>query len=81
MVTCGIWFKSGILAPPPMIMKNPIKAKLAGEAIVAMMAELTTRLSGLSEEGRQRILDEYAPLMAKLHSKHSEALAEGVPEC
>jgi hypothetical protein len=61
-------------------MENRVKAKLAGEAIVAMMAELARRLSGLSEEERRRILDEYAPLMAMLHWKHSEALAGGIPE-
>jgi hypothetical protein len=81
MVTCEIWFKRGIFTPPSMIMTNPVKTRLAGEAIVVMMAELTTRLSGLSEEERQRILDEYAPLMAMLHSKHLEALAERVLEC
>jgi len=80
MVTCGIRFKRGIVTSPSLIMQNSIKAKLAGEAIVAMMAELTTRLSGLSEEERRQILDEYAPLMATLHWKHSEALAEGVAE-
>jgi hypothetical protein len=61
-------------------MPNPAQPKIAAHAIVAMMAELATRLPGLSEEERRRILDEYAPLMAMLHSSHSEALAEGVSE-
>jgi hypothetical protein len=31
-------------------MSNPAQAKMAGDAIVAMMAELARRLAGLSEE-------------------------------
>jgi hypothetical protein len=72
--------KRGILMPPFVTMEKRVKAKMAGDTIVAMMAELAGRLAGRSEEERRRILDEYAPLMAMLHSKHSEALAEGAPE-
>ena len=65
----------------PLIMPNPAQAKMAGDAIVAMMAELARRLSVLSEEDRRRMLDEYAPLMAVLQWRHSEALAEHLPKC
>ena len=52
---------------------------MAGDAIVAVMAELAGRWPVLSEGERRRTLDEYAPRMAELLTRQSAALAEEVP--
>ncbi len=60
----------------PLIMPNPAKAKMTGDAIVATMAELAGRWPVLSDGERRRTLEEYAPRMAELLARHSAALAE-----
>jgi hypothetical protein len=66
--------------PPFVIMPNPNKARAAGDEIVAMMAELASIWRLLSESERRRTLDGYAPLMAVLLRRQSEALAEDLLE-
>jgi hypothetical protein len=60
-------------------MPNPAKAKMAGDEIVATMAELAGRWPVLSEGERRRTLEEYAPRMAELLRRHTAALAEEMP--